>query len=228
MGIDGFEVQLEKVPLKYPGMLPWEIWVSESQERLTLSVPPDKYEELQKIMQKHDVEIAKIGKFNNSGKATVKYSSEVILDLDTEFLHNGNPIEHLRTQEIQSIKNKPNHADGINLQGRKFIAEQYDHEVQGSSVLKPLQGKGKVSADATVIRPVLSLEKGIALSQGLGVLVDDNQDPYYTAANAIDTAIRNVITVGANPDKITLLDNFCWSNSTDSKRLWQLKRTAQA
>lgn len=228
MGINGFTVQLKKVPLKYPGMLPWEIWVSESQERMTLSVPHSKYEELQKIMQKHDVGIANIGTFNNSGKAIVKYGSEVILNLDTDFLHNGNPVEHFKTEEIDSVENKLHSAGEINLQSTRFISEQYDHEVQGSSIMKPLQGKGKVSADVTVIRPVLSVEQGIALSHGLGVLTDDDQDPYYMAANAIDTAIRNAVVGGANPDKIALLDNFCWSNPTDPKRLWQLKRAAKA
>lgn len=227
MGYKGFEVQLEKVPLKCPSMDPWEIWVSESQERMTLSVPPERYDELSKIMQKHDVPISRIGQFNDSGMAVVSYDSIVILNIDTEFLHNGNPVEHLKTAEVSVVKGAYP-TDKSNLRNRDFISSQYDHEVQGGSVLKPLQGKGKVSADATVIRPVLSLDRGLALSQGLGVLLDDAMDPYYMAANAIDTAIRNLVVVGADPSKIALLDNFCWSDSADPKRLWQLKMAAKA
>ncbi len=229
MGKNGFKVQLEKVPLKYPGMMPWEIWVSESQERMTLSVPPEKYPELEKIMKKHDVDIAVIGTFNNSGRAIVSHETETIMDLSTDFLHNGNPVEHLRTREITLPKQPIDYyTDEINLQNQEFISKQYDHEVQGGSLLKPLQGKGKVVADAAVVRPILELDKGVALSQGISILHSDDQDPYYMAANAIDTAIRNLIVVGSNPDKIALLDNFCWSNSTDPERLWQLKRTAEA
>ena len=227
MGHRGFEVHLEKVLLKYSGIRPWEIWVSESQERMTLSVPPEKYDTLCKIMQKHDVSISKIGTFNDSGVAKVKYNDKVILNLDTDFLHNGNPLEHLKTEEMIVNQEIP-HTKETNLQGFRSISEQYDHEVQGGSILKPLQGKERVSADATVVRPVLSLEKGVAISQGIGILLNDRMDPYAVAANAVDTAIRNAIVVGANPEKIAILDNFCWSNSTDQKRLWQLKRSVKA
>ncbi|MBQ4875259.1 MAG: phosphoribosylformylglycinamidine synthase [Rickettsiaceae bacterium H1] len=228
MGKCGFIVRLEKVPLKYQGMLPWEIWVSESQERMTLSVPPNKYNKLRKIMHKHDVSICTIGRFNNSGNALVTYNGKEILNLDTDFLHNGNPLEYLITDEIPDVIKALPDTKEINLQGNKFIAERYDHEVQGNLVLKPLQGKGKVFADATVIRPILDSAKGIALSQGVGMLLNDRLDPYYIAANAIDTAIRNAVVAGANPGEIALLDNFCWSDSTNPKRLWQLKRAAQA
>ncbi len=227
MGQCGFEVELETVPLKYPGMKPWEIWVSESQERMTLSVPANKYDKLCEIMRKHDVNITKIGTFNYTGIASIKYKGDIILNINTDFLHNGNPTEHLKTEEID-ILDKPKYTEEINLQEHRFVVQQYDHEVQGNSVLKPLQGIGKYCSDASVIKPVLSLNRGLAMSQGLGVLHDDTEDPYYTAANAIDTAIRNLIVVGVNPDKIALLDNFCWSDSTNPKRLWQLKRTAKA
>ncbi len=232
MGKNGFTVQLEKVPLKYQGMQPWEIWVSESQERMTLAVSPEKYDQLCEVMKRHGVDIACVGSFNETGWARITYNGEVVLEIDTDFLHNGSPVEHLRTTSLD-ILNDNFYTNKINLSEEHLkkclsIARQYDHEVQGTSVLKPLQGVGKVFADSTVIRPVLSIKQGVAMSYGLGLLLDDKQDPYYMAANAIDAAIRNLVVVGANPEKIALLDNFCWSDSRNSKRLWQLRRAAEA
>jgi phosphoribosylformylglycinamidine synthase subunit PurSL len=114
-----------------------------------------------------------------------------------------------------------------NIASFEFISQQYDHEVQGGSVLKPLQGRGRVNADTTVVKPVLGSKKGVVISQGLNPSYSDI-DTYNMAAAAIDTAVRNAVAVGASLDRIALLDNFCWCSSTEPERLGQLKRAVQA
>ncbi|MDR2978787.1 MAG: phosphoribosylformylglycinamidine synthase, partial [Rickettsiales bacterium] len=244
MGKNGFEVGLSKVPLKNDGMAPWEIWISESQERMTLAVPEENLPMFKQIMKKHDVEVSVIGEFNESGKAVVKCPTEVvIMDMETEFLHNGNPKMHLKTKpwskgptviptrntritpsqetELKEMLSRPN------ICSKEFIVVQYDHEVQGSSVLKPLQGKGRVCSEAVVSRPILSSNKGVVKSQGFGSSYGEI-DTYHMAACAIDTAIRNYVAAGGSINHLVLLDNFCWCDAHNPERLWQLKRAAEA
>ncbi|MCU7611820.1 phosphoribosylformylglycinamidine synthase subunit PurL [Anaplasma capra] len=239
MGSRGFKVQLDRVPLKTQDMLPWEIWISESQERMTLSVPPDKYPTLASIMQTHDVEISVIGEFNSTGRAVVTHNEKVVMDIDVDFLHHGMPKLALTTEK-RSYTQQTKPGSGIsviedlyNMMGRKnicskeYIISQYDHEVQASSVIKPLQGAGRICGDAVVLRPVPSSQKGVVKSHGFGCRYGE-ADPYRMAACAIDTAIRNYAAVGGNVDHLALIDNFCWSNATDPGRLWQLKQAAKA
>ncbi|UWI83183.1 AIR synthase-related protein [Wolbachia endosymbiont of Howardula sp.] len=255
MGKKGFAVDLSKVLLKSQDMSPWEIWISESQERMTLAVPQKNLCTLQNIMHKHDVEMSVIGEFNNTGMATITTShDQKIMNIHTQFLHNGNPLIHLQTQAyIKSIddvdikssiiisedpsNNEMSTQEYINeltemlsrpnICSKEFIAVQYDHEVQGTSILKPLQGKGRVSSEVIVSRPILSSQKGIVTSQGFGLSYGE-VDTYHMAACAIDTAIRHYISAGGNINSLALLDNFCWSDSYNPKRLWQLKRATQA
>lgn len=221
----GCVVALEKVPLKYPGLAPWQIWVSESQERMTLAVPPKKWEAFRTLMNRRGVEATAIGRFTKTGKCVVSYNGKTVMDIDMEFLHNGFPVKHLLT------KVKPKHSrrpiDPLNFVSFSFISQQYDHEVQGTSVLKPLQGRGRVNADTAVLRPVLSSNRGIVTSHALYPSYAES-DPYAMAAMAIDTAIRNVVCAGADPKQIALLDNFCWCDSNNLERLWQLKQVARA
>ncbi|WP_265017765.1 phosphoribosylformylglycinamidine synthase subunit PurL [Wolbachia endosymbiont (group A) of Andrena dorsata] len=244
MGKDGFEVDLSKVLLKNDGMSPWEIWISESQERMTLAVPEENLPMFKQIMKKHDVEVCVIGEFNESGKAVVKCpEGTVIMDIETEFLHDGNPKVHLQTKpwskglpalcagmttsspslaiELKEMLSRPN------ICSKEFIVVQYDHEVQGSSVLKPLQGKGRVCSEAIVSRPILSSNKGVVKSQGFGSSYGEI-DTYHMAACAIDTAIRNYVAAGGNINHLALLDNFCWCDAYNPERLWQLKKAAEA
>ncbi len=244
MGKDGFEVDLSKVLLKNDGMAQWEIWISESQERMTLAVPEENLPMFKQIMKKHDVEGCVIGEFNESGKAVVKCpEGTVIMDIETEFLHDGNPKVHLQTKpwskglpalcagmttsspslaiELKEMLSRPN------ICSKEFIVVQYDHEVQGSSVLKPLQGKGRVCSEAIVSRPILSSNKGVVKSQGFGSSYGEI-DTYHMAACAIDTAIRNYVAAGGNINHLALLDNFCWCDAYNPERLWQLKKAAEA
>ncbi|MGL9762019.1 MAG: phosphoribosylformylglycinamidine synthase subunit PurL [Wolbachia sp.] len=286
MGKNGFEVDLSKVPLKNDSMALWEIWISESQERMTLAVSEENLPAFKQIMKKHDVEVSVIGEFNSTGVSTVRFASaSPIMNIETEFLHNGNPKMHLQTKPwskaptapfsvIQALEQAlpifekhygPDHfkvveplagLTGIqkkeewipvsstgmtphqetelkemlsrpNICGKEFIVVQYDHEVQGSSVLKPLQGKGRVCSETVVSRPVLSSNKGIVKSQGFGSSYGEI-DTYHMAACAIDTAIRNYVAAGGDINHLALLDNFCWCDAHNPERLWQLKRAAEA
>ena len=236
----GFFVDLNKVPLKYPGLQPWETWVSESQERMTLSVPKDKWDEFSGLMQRRGVEATVIGEFTDSGKCLVNYDGKNVMDLDINFLHDGLPKRRMTTKPFVKRHAEPNFSELEDLTltlhsmlGRRniasfgFISRQYDHEVQGNSVLKPLQGRGLVNADATVAKPLPHSNKGIVLSHGINPRYSEI-DTYNMAAAAIDTAVRNAVSAGADFNRIALLDNFCWCSPDDPERLGQLKSAALA
>ena len=236
----GFEVDLDRVPLKYPGLSPWQVWVSESQERMTLSVPGDRVDEFTGLMESRGVEATVIGTFTSSGRGVVRHHGEVIFNLDLEFLHDGLPSRKLDTSEPEaavenvSFEEPADHNDiflkmisRLNICSFEFISTQYDHEVQAGSVIKPLQGKGRVNGNVSVIRPLLDSWRGVVLSQGLYPSYSE-VDPYRMAACSVDTAVRNAVSAGASLDHLALLDNFCWCDSNNPRRLWQLKKAAAA
>ncbi len=234
----GCVVNLEKVPLKYPGLAPWQIWISESQERMTLSVPKNKWLKFSKLMESRGVEAAVIGEFTKSGRCLVKYGKEKVIDLDMEFLHNGVPTKHLKTLKPAPAKLPSSILDknltkallqklkDLNITSYEFISKQYDHEVQGSSVIKPLQGAGRVNGEAAVMRPVLNSPRGVVLSTGVHPEYSEN-DSYAMAGASIDSAISAAVAAGADVDNLALLDNFCWCSSNEPERLYQLKRAVE-
>jgi phosphoribosylformylglycinamidine synthase subunit PurSL len=236
----GYVMHLDKVPLKYPGLEPWEISTSESQERMTLAVPKEHWPEFQEHMLRRNVEATIIGEFTDSGKCIAMYNGETVMDIDLEFLHDGLPQRAMQTKRLMTLEKEPSIplledlTDSLhamlarrNITSYAFISSQYDHEVQGGSVTKPLQGRGSINADATVTKPVFDSKKGLVLSQGLAPRLSEI-DSYHMAANAIDSAIRAAVAAGADPSTIHLLDNFCWCSSTDPGRLAQLKEAARA
>ncbi len=235
----GAMVDLEKVPLKYPGLTPWEIWISESQERMTLSIPKNKWNVFKRLMDSRGVEAIVIGEFTDSGKCVVKWDGKIIMDMSMDFLHNGLPKKHLETTHVLNNFPEPktpkeprakileNLLASGNIGGFSFISEQYDHEVQAGSVLKPLSGRGRINTDAQVFRPVLNSEKGVVLSTGVYPSYSDIST-YHMAACAIDTAIRNAVCAGASLDHLAILDNFCWCSSYDKVRLAELKDAVRA
>ena len=236
----GCEYYLDKVPQKYPGLEPDEIDISESQERMTLSVPPEKWDRFSDLMKRRGVEATVIGTFTDSGRSVTFYNGEKVADLDMDFLHDGLPTRPMKTTYTRQRHEEPdfecldNLTDSLhsmlgrqNIASIEFISKQYDHEVQGGSVLKPLQGKGRVNGDATVTKPVLDSQKGVVVAQGINPSYSDI-DTYHMAACAIDTAIRNAVAVGANLEHMALLDNFCWCSSDEPERLGQLKEAARA
>jgi phosphoribosylformylglycinamidine synthase subunit PurSL len=236
----GCAVDLDKVPLKYPGLDPWQIWISESQERMTLAIPDEKLDEFMKLMERRGVEATVIGEFNDSGKCTVKYEGKMAMDVDLHFLHDGLPPKCLTTTYTKQEFDEPDiecPADltqtfvdmigRLNTASFDFISHQYDHVVQGGHVIGPVQGKGRVNNRASVTMPVLDSHKGVVISYGINPKYSDI-DTYDMAACAIDTAVRNAVSVGVNLDHLAILDNFCWCSSDEEERLGQLKAAAEA
>ncbi|MBM3253292.1 MAG: phosphoribosylformylglycinamidine synthase, partial [Candidatus Omnitrophica bacterium] len=235
----GVIVNLEKVPLKYEGLSYTEIWISEAQERMILAVPKGKLPELLKIFESEDVEATVIGEFTNDKRLHLRYEGNTVCNMDMEFLHEGLP-KILR----KAIWTKPKHKEpnfscpkdltgvllkilsGFNVCSKEWIIRQYDHEVQGQSVLKPLVGiDNDGPSDATIIRPVFSSKKGVIVSCGINFRYSDI-DPYWMAASSIDEAIRQIIAVGGSIDKIALLDNFSWGDTDKSEKLGELVRAS--
>ena len=237
----GVEVNLEKVPLKYAGLNCPEIWISEAQERMVLAVKPENLEAITKIFDGENVESTVIGKFTNDKKLRLRYNGQQVAELDMEFLHDGVPKYsrkavwkgHQLTEP--SIPEKDNYNDELlqilssyNVASKEWVIRQYDHEVQGGSVVKPLTGVNNDGpGDAAVIQPKFNSDKGLAISCGMNPLYGDI-DPYWMALAGIDEAIRNLICVGGRVDRIALLDNFCWGNCTKPETLGPLVRAAQA
>jgi phosphoribosylformylglycinamidine synthase II len=237
----GCRVDLDKVPIKYDGLLPYEIWISESQERMTYAVPPDKVEQFLDLYRRRGVEATVIGEFTDSGRCVVEFKGRKVMDVDMTFLHDGVPQKVLRSSYTPPALEEPDLPEPadpaavlrrmlgrLNLCSKEYVVRQFDHEVQAGSVVKPLVGRyGDVHGDAAVCRPLLDSMEGLAISHGVYPWYGDI-DPYWMAACAIDTAIRNVVAVGADPSRVALLDNFCWSSSDEPERLGQLKRAARA
>ncbi len=236
----GFSVDLDQVLVKYPGLDPWQVWISESQERMTLSVPPANWPEFEALMKRHDVEASVIGTFTDTGRCEVFSDRQKIMDLEMQFLHDGLPPRAMNTVRPQPALMDPTVPDSLKVSdmfmellarpsvaSTAFVSQQFDHEVQATSALKPLQGRGRVNADATAIRPRPESHKGVVVSQALYPSYSEI-DAYHMAACSIDAAIRNLVTVGVNPDVVALLDNFCWCSSTEPERLYQLKEAARA
>ncbi len=236
---NGCHVYLDRVPLKYPGMAPWEIWISESQERMTLAVPPDKIDAFMELMQRREVEATVIGTFTDSGRCVVESRGSVVMDVGLDFLHDGLPRKHLKTSYTKKLFPEPcipcpERLDATflamlqrkNLCSKEFISIQYDHTVQGGHLLGPVQGAGRVQSDATLTRVVHGSKKGVGLSQGVFPSYAEI-DPFLMAAAGIDTAVRGLIAIGVPLDSIAILDNFCWCSSDEPERLGQLKLAAR-
>ncbi|MDZ7399529.1 MAG: phosphoribosylformylglycinamidine synthase subunit PurL [candidate division KSB1 bacterium] len=237
----GAEVDLDLVPLKYEGLSYTEIWISEAQERMVLIVPPQNVDTILELFASENVEATVIGTVTRSGRLVLRYQGNEVGDLEMEFLHHGLPRLTRRAIWKAPSFSEPEFPEPDNLTdilkqllsswnicSKEWVIRQYDHEVQGGSVLKPLVGEQNDGpSDAAIIRPVLTSNKGIILANGCnpkyGLI-----DPYFMAASAIDEAIRQIIAVGGKLDRIALLDNFCWGNTDKPDRLAGLVRAAQA
>ncbi len=235
----GFHVQLERVPLKYPGMAPWEIWISESQERMTMAVPPENVDKLIAHFAKRGVEATVVGTYTDTGRAHITYEGETIMDMSMDFLHDGNPETPLKTTFTRGGEAEPNTPEPsdhesmlldilgrLNVCSKEFISTQYDHNVQGTACMGPLQGPGRVYAETSITKPVMTSEKGVVLSQGVFPRYSDI-DTAAMAAAGLDLAVRNAIAAGVDFSQLALLDNFCWCSSDEPERLGQLKRAVQ-
>lgn len=224
----GATLEVDHIPLKYPGLADYEIVISESQERMTLS--STKIAELQELADKHSVELTVVGKFDDKGFFRITREGKTIALLDLKFLHDGAPRLELEAHwqapvtidEVEQPPKKLGEAllallGHANICSREPVIRQYDHEVQGGSVIKPLMGSDQTApCDAAVIQPLLSESTGLAVSNGMCPQLSDF-DSHLMAICAVDEAVRNAVCVGADPNSLALLDNFCWPDPVVSK-----------
>ena len=238
----GAEVWLDRVPLKYDGLSYTEVWISEAQERMVLAVPSDRWDELSALCASEGVEATVIGRFVPTGRLQLKYQEWQVADLAMEFLHHGRPPvvreavygpapavpQHLPEEPRDYTPTLRRILGSLNVASKEWVIRQYDHEVQGGSVIKPLVGAANDGpSDAAVVRPVLSSRRGIAVACGMNPHYGEF-DTYHMAASAIDEAIRNCVAVGADPRRIAILDNFCWGDTDRPETLGSLVRAALA
>jgi phosphoribosylformylglycinamidine synthase len=230
-GPGGCRIHLDRAPLKYPGLAPWEIFLSEAQERMTLAVPPDNLESLLDLAHRREVEATDLGEFTDSGLLECFYGEDRVAALDMEFLHHGLPQLELEARldpqppRREVIEDRPNlTADllavlgSLNVCSKESFVRMYDHEVQGQSVLKQFQGaQADGPGDAAVIRPVPDSNRGLAVACGVCPKFSD-LDTYWMMASAIDEAVRNLVCVGVPPGMIAGLDNFCWPDPVQSEK----------
>jgi phosphoribosylformylglycinamidine synthase II len=244
MGEDvGAEVWLDKAPLKYEGLTYTEIWISEAQERMVLSVPQESWDELRQLCESEGVEAAILGRFAPTGRLQLTYNGHIVGDVSMQFLHGGRPPvirdAIYEPEPVEPIDLPAMSADehreallavmgSLNVASKQWVIRQYDHEVQGGSVVKPLVGpQCDGPGDAAVIRPRIESQRGLVMSCGMNPSYGDF-DTYHMAASAIDEAMRNAVAVGADPSQIAILDNFCWGYTDRAETLGSLVRAAIA
>lgn len=221
----GVRLHLEKPPLKYSGLMPWEILLSEAQERMSVAVPPENIEEFMELSKKYSVESTIIGEFNDSKEFQIYYKGKTVGNISMNFLHDGVPQKHMKGiwQPIDTNSPNVNEPTDYNKTLKKIlsrlnvcskedaIVRRYDHEVQGGSIVKPFVGKENDGpSDSAIVKPLYNSWEGLAVSHGLCPRFSDI-DTYHMSANAIDEAVRNAVCTGANPDYMAGLDNFCWA-----------------
>ncbi len=246
----GCELHLDKAPLKYAGLDPWEILVSEAQERMSFAVQPENWEAFRDLAARRDVEVSNLGTFTDSGRFECYFDEKSVCRMDMDFLHDGNPKMHIKAHwkppvhldpPAASLAKRDINADALQLLGALNICSketwvrQYDHEVQGQSVVKPFMGKENDGpSDAAVIKPLTDRKEGLVVSHGIVPRYSDI-DAYHMAAAAVDEAVRNAVAVGGEPGKLAALDNFCWPDPVESEatpdgqyKMAQLVRANQA
>jgi phosphoribosylformylglycinamidine synthase len=237
----GVAVDLQDVPLKYAGLRPWEIWLSEAQERMVLAVPEANLSRLSDICETFDVEWTVIGRFTGDERLRVCYGEKVVADLDMRFVHEGWPRSTLTAEWAPRDLPEPDLAPQTDysatmlqmlahpdIASKEEVVRRYDHEVQGATVIKPLVGvENDGPSDAAVLRPLVT--KGwTGLAVGCGINPHYGRvDPYAMAWAVVDEALRNVTCVGADPGRVAILDNFCWGNPALPDRLGGLVRAVQ-
>jgi phosphoribosylformylglycinamidine synthase len=226
----GADVELAGLPVKYPGLAPWELWLSEAQERMVAAVPPERLAELRTRCERHGVELTDLGAFTGDGRLVVRYNDLVVVELDTGFLHDGRPRRRLVAQLPRPDRSAPDtagptrapaadHLVGAllrllahpNIASKADVVHRYDHEILGRTLVRPLLGlDARGPADGVVLAEPTETH-GLAIGIGINPW-HGLHDPERMALAAVDEAIRNVVAVGADPDRVALLDNFSWGD----------------
>ncbi|MBI5159747.1 phosphoribosylformylglycinamidine synthase [Candidatus Micrarchaeota archaeon] len=237
---NGVKVQLERVPLKYPGLKPWEIFISESQERMSLAIEKKHLQELQQLASERDVEITAIGEFNNSGYLDVEYNEKKVCLLEMKFLHYGVPKKKMSAEWRKPSFEEPEFEEPADLAketckvlsapdvaSKEWTLRQKDDGVKGGTIIKPLCGVyGSACAPATVIKPIeLNTHEALAVAQGAFPKYADN-DAYASGASAFNDAVGKIIALGGRLPQLkkdnnhywSVCDNFCTPDSEYSER----------
>jgi phosphoribosylformylglycinamidine synthase len=237
----GAVVELDRAPLKYQGLSPWEIWISEAQERMVLAVPPHKLARLLQVCRDEACEATVLGHFTNDQRLVVKYGGTTHADLDLHFLHRGLPVREQQARYQPPALQEPTLApetdcaaalravmSDYGVCSKEWIIRQYDHEVQAASAGKPLCGvREDGPSDAAVLAPKLGSRRGVVLGNGLNPRYS-RIDPAAMAECALDEAMRNVVAAGGDADYTVILDNYCWGNTRDPQVLGELVRATEA
>jgi phosphoribosylformylglycinamidine synthase subunit PurSL len=237
----GAVIELQAAPLKYQGLSPWEVWISEAQERMVLAVPPANLDRLLQVCREEACEAIVLGHFTNDNRLIVKFDGTVHADLDLHFLHKGLPARELQAVYVAPTLQEPNlppetdcSAALLTVMGdygicsKEWIVRQYDHEVQAGSAGKPLCGlREDGPSDAAVLAPKLGSWRGVVLSNGLNPRYS-KIDPASMSECSLDEAMRNSVAAGGDPDYTAVLDNYCWGNTRDPQAFGELVRATEA
>jgi phosphoribosylformylglycinamidine synthase II len=237
----GAEVNLEDCPLKYSGLTYWEIWISESQERMVISLPPEHLETFTKICANENVESVVLGTFGTENNELIlKWQGQIVGQISMAFLHDGRPTPTREAIVPEVIRQRGPAPEGDaleilekimaspNVASKEWVIRQYDHEVQAGSIIKPLVGvKNDGPSDAAVIAPKFGSNKGVVLANGINPHYG-KIDSYAMTVACVDEALRNVIAVGGSIERCALLDNFSWGNTKEPEGLGSILRSAEA
>ncbi len=230
----GAVVHLDRAPLKYPGLTATEIWISEAQERMVLAVPPERLERLFAILEEEEVEGCDLGTFASDGMLRLHHEGELVGELACSFLHDGRPkTTHRATRPVRPSIVLPDEsispfellptllAHG-SIASKERVIRQYDHEVQGQLVLRPLAGADlDAPMDGCALDPTGDQSHTAVISCGITPLVGEI-DPWQMGAWSVDEALRNAIASGGTLDRVALLDNFAWGDVRNPANLGAL------
>jgi phosphoribosylformylglycinamidine synthase II len=224
----GVSIDLDACPVKYTGLAPWEILVSESQERMSLAVPPESWAPLQNLARRWGVEATVVGTFTDSGAVEVSAGGKLAGRLELSFLHGGLPVMELRAQwsPPAAVPAAPPRVDDLgrlmldlvgdlNVRSREEWVRCYDHEVQGRSVVKPFVGRRRDGpSDGAVMFVRHDSFRGITVTHGICPRYGDH-DTFDMAQCAVDEAVRAHVALGGDPEQMSGLDNFCWPDPVE-------------
>lgn len=242
---NGANVDLEKALVKYPGLSPYELMVSESQERMTFSVPKELRESFLDLAKRRNVEASVIGEFTNTGYLKVNYQGKTVANLSLNFVHDSLPAmklnAHFNVEEKaphwikKSIPKKKLPAndyknillslfESSNIRSQEHLVRRYDHEVKAATIVKPYTGSKEVGYSAPSDAGVVWMkphgggaDNALAIACGIAPKISE-YDSYLMAEYALDEAVRNAVSTGANPDEMVLVDNYCWPDPIESER----------
>ncbi len=237
----GADVELMHAPLKYPGLAPWEIWLSEAQERMVVASSSAQVALLREVCERHGVEVTDLGEFTGTGRLVVRYNGSELLDMDTAFLHDGRPQRSMKAVVPTPDRSKSNDVSPAvtdlhgtilallahpNLASKANVIRRYDHEIRGTSLVRPLTGPDGNSPSDGVVMAHPTADHGYAIGIGVNPWYGIT-DAEYMAHAVVDEAMRSVVAVGADPDRVALLDNFSWGDPRRPETLGELVAAVQ-